>query len=78
MSRPLRPRGWLGRGVKEEMTVMYYGGHMGGWGFALMVISGVVFWGLVAIGIVLLVRYIGRAGQSTPNPVTAIAAHHGR
>jgi putative membrane protein len=51
---------------------------MGGWGFALIVISGVLFWGLVAIGIVLLVRCIGRAGQSTPKLVTSIAAHHGR
>jgi putative membrane protein len=42
--------------------MMYYG-DMSGWGFALMGISAVVFWGLVIVGIVLLVRYFGRSRQ---------------
>jgi putative membrane protein len=46
---------------------MMYFGDMSGWGFALMGISAVVFWGLVIVGIVLLVRYFGRSGQpATP------------
>jgi putative membrane protein len=49
--------------------MMYYG-DMSGWGFALMAISAVVFWGLVIVGIVLLVRYFGRSGQ----PPTAVHA----
>ena len=37
---------WVGQ-------MMYYG-EMSGWGFALMAISAVVFWGLVIVGIVML------------------------
>jgi len=50
--------------------MMYYG-DMSGWGFALMGISAVVLWGLVIVGIVLLVRYFGRSGQpptAAPTP----------
>ena len=47
---------------------MYYDGHMSGWGIALMTISGVVFWGLVIAGIVLLVGYVGRSGPSPRQP----------
>ena len=44
--------------------MMFYGGHMGGWGFALMTISGILFWALIVTGVVLLVRCVG--GKGTP------------
>src|SRR6266496_2897171 len=54
--------------IEEELTVMYwYGDHMSGWGYALMIISTVVFWGLVITGIVLLMRGFGRGGKQ-PEP----------
>jgi len=37
--------------------------HVSGWGYALMTISMVAFWALVLAGIVLLVRYLGRADR---------------
>jgi putative membrane protein len=43
----------------EEFTMMYWGDHMGGWGYFLMALNMVVFWGVVIGGIVLLVRYLG-------------------
>jgi putative membrane protein len=54
--------------VEEAITVMYYGDHMSGWGWALAGVGMVVFWGLVITGIVLLVRYLGQAGQRTDQP----------
>ena len=54
----------------EEMTMMYwYGSGMSGWGYALMTISMVLFWGAVIYGIVALVRYAGRGGQQSSDPV---------
>ena len=44
----------------------WYGSGMSGWGYALMTISMVLFWGAVIAGIVLLVRHFGRGGQQTP------------
>ena len=43
--------------------MMYYGNGMGGWGMALMIVSSLLFWGLVIAGIVALVRYTGRGAQ---------------
>jgi putative membrane protein len=45
----------------EEITLMYWGNGMGGWGIALMTVSTLLFWGLVIAGIVTLVRYTGRS-----------------
>jgi putative membrane protein len=53
--------------------MMFYGGHMGGWGFALMTISGMLFWALIVTGVVLLVRCVGREGHASeqpPSPLT--------
>jgi len=56
-------------GRREEITVMYwYGSGMSGWGYALMTVSMVLFWGAVIAGIVLLVRHFGRSGQQTLAP----------
>lgn len=50
---------------------MYWYGHgMGAWGWALMTIGQVLFWGLVIAGIVLLVRYVGRRSRETGPPGT--------
>ena len=46
----------------------WYGSGMSGWGYALMTISMVLFWGAVIVGIVLLVRHFARGGQQTPTP----------
>jgi putative membrane protein len=49
--------------VTKEITMMYYGTGMSGWGMALMSLSGLLFWGLVIAGIVVAIRSAGRAGQ---------------
>jgi putative membrane protein len=46
------------------ITMMYwYGSGMSGWGYALMTVSMILFWGAVIFGIVALVRYFSRSGQ---------------
>ena len=47
----------------------WYGTGMSGWGYALMTLSMLLFWGLVIGAIVTLARYLadsGRAGRVTP------------
>lgn len=45
--------------------MMYWYGHgMGGWGYVLMTLNMLFFWGLVIVGIVFLVRYVGASRQS--------------
>lgn len=41
----------------------WYGSGMSGWGYALMTVSMILFWGAVIFGIVMLVRHFGRSGQ---------------
>ena len=48
--------------------MMYGYGNGTGWGYALMAISMVLFWGAVIFGIVMLVRYFGRSGQPPAEP----------
>lgn len=43
--------------------MFWYGHGMGGWGYGLMTLSFIVFWGLVIVAIVLLVRHFGRPGE---------------
>ena len=40
-----------------------YGTGMGLWGFVLMAVSNVLFWGLIIAGAVLLVRYLARSDR---------------
>lgn len=40
----------------------WYGSGIGGWGYALMAIGMVLFWGAAIFGIVALFRYAGRSG----------------
>ena len=43
--------------------MFWYGNGMSGWGYVLMTVSMVLFWGLVILGVVALVRYGTRAPQ---------------
>lgn len=77
-TKPTASRQQSGRWT-EEITMMYWGNGMGGWGIVLMTVSNLLFWGLVIAGIVLLVRGVGRGSQvdassgqrSTPQQVLA-------
>lgn len=44
--------------------MMYWDGNMGGWGYVLMVISFVLFWGAVIAAVVLLARALGPGNRS--------------
>ncbi|MFD2079007.1 putative membrane protein [Actinopolymorpha cephalotaxi] len=46
--------------------MFWYGGGMGWWGYVLMTVSMIVFWGLVIAGVVALVRYAGHGPQTGP------------
>lgn len=50
--------------------MFWYGNGMSGWGYALMTVSMVLFWGLVIFGVVALIRYLARASQR-PQDTTA-------
>ncbi len=43
--------------------MFWWGQGMNGWGYALMSVSMVLFWGVVILGIVALVRYLTRSSQ---------------
>jgi len=59
-------------------------GGMNGWGYALMTVSMVLFWGRVIFGVIALVRYLGRQDRSlapprlTPEQVLAERFAHGQ
>lgn len=55
--------------------MMYWDGYgFGGWGFAIMLISMLLFWGAVILGIVLLARAVGSKPQNRgAAPMTASA-----
>jgi putative membrane protein len=56
------------------MAMMFdYGDHMGGWNWAFMSVSMVIFWGLLIIGIMLLVRYFGASGPARAGSPTSRA-----
>ena len=54
----------------------WYGSGMSGWGYALMTVSMILFWGAVIFGIVALVRHLGRSGQppAAPQPPQTLAS----
>ena len=59
------------------MMMYWYGSGMSGWGYALMTVSMILFWGAVIFGIVMLVRYFGRSGQppeASPSSQTPLAS----
>ena len=45
--------------------MFWWGQGMGGWGYFLMSVTMVLFWGLVILGIVALARYLARSAQQT-------------
>jgi putative membrane protein len=47
--------------------MMYWYGDPGGWGYAMMVLSMVVFWGLMVAAVILLVR--SASGSRPVEPV---------
>ncbi|MEK6439193.1 SHOCT domain-containing protein [Pseudonocardia sp. T1-2H] len=54
---------------------------MGGWGYGLMSVSMVLFWGLIIFGVIALVRYLGRSDRSTaarPTPEQVLAERFAR
>lgn len=68
--------------------MFWYGNGMSGWGYALMTVGTVLFWGLIIVGVVALFRYAGRTPQSppqslnthrpTPEQLLAERSHEGR
>lgn len=56
--------------------MMYWNdGGMNGWGVGLMTVSMLLFWALVALGVIALVRYVGRPASHGPtSPVPPPAA----
>jgi putative membrane protein len=46
----------------------WYGDHMNGWGYGLVAVSMVAFWGLLIVGIVLLARYLSRGDRQDRSP----------
>jgi len=63
--------------------MMYWGNGMSGWGIMLMTVGNLLFWGLVVAGVVLLVRYTGRGGQTGttnegPSPQRLLAERFAR
>jgi putative membrane protein len=51
--------------------MFWWGQYGGGWGVALMSISMLLFWGLVILGIVALVRYLAGGRRPTADEVLA-------
>jgi putative membrane protein len=54
---------------RKKIRMMYWDGDgLQWWGYLLMSLSMIVFWGLVIGGIVALVRYLGRAPEPVQTP----------
>ena len=46
--------------------MFWYGNGMNVWGYGLMTVSMVLFWGLVLYGAIAVVRYLAREDRSAP------------
>jgi putative membrane protein len=63
---------------------MWYGNGMGGWGLALMMIGNVLFWAVIILGVIALIRYLTRgdmAARTTaarPTPEQLLAERFAR
>jgi len=70
--------------MKETAMMFSYGNGMNGWGYALMIISMLAFWGLLIAGVVYLVRQPGSPGPKdiaasvTRTPEQFLAARFAR
>ncbi|MFF2543094.1 SHOCT domain-containing protein [Kitasatospora sp. NPDC058063] len=52
--------------------MMYWNdGGMNGWGIGLMTVSMLLFWALVVLGVIALVRHLGRPAPHGPTPPVA-------
>ena len=49
----------------------WYGGHMSGWGYGFGIFSMILFWGLLIVGVMVLLRYLSRGASPEPP-----AQHH--
>jgi putative membrane protein len=58
------------------MEMYWYGPHMGGWGWALG-LSSLMFWVLLAVVIIALVRFFTRGGQRSLPPYQSYASGPG-
>jgi putative membrane protein len=64
--------------------MMWYGDGMGGWGFALMAASTLVFWVALIAGGIALFRYLNRTaaksgtGETRPTPEQLLAERFAR
>jgi putative membrane protein len=62
----------------------WYGPGMNGWGYGLMTVSMVLFWALIILGVVALVRYLARgdkgptAATTRPTPEDLLAERFAR
>jgi putative membrane protein len=59
----------------------WFGSGMNVWGYGLMTVSMVLFWGLVIFGVVALVRYLShndRASAVSPTPEELLAERFAR
>jgi putative membrane protein len=55
---------------------MWYSDHMGGWGYAFMGLSNLLFWTALVVGAVALFRYLNRAsGTSAVAPPRSDPEH---
>jgi putative membrane protein len=70
-------------GEEVDSMMHWYGDGMSGWGYLLMAVNTVVFWGLVAAGVVVLFRYLGRTpdrsgGSARPTAEQVLAERFAR
>ena len=59
----------------------WYGNHMSGWGYLFMTINTILFWGLIILGVIALLRYLARGDRSTtsrPAPEQVLAERFAR
>lgn len=52
----------------------WYGDHMSGWGYAFGIIGMILFWGVLILAVVALIRYVGRSREEQPPPPPPPAA----
>ena len=48
--------------------MFWFGNDVSGWGYALMIVSMVLFWSLIIASIVAVFRYLGRGPQPPTSP----------
>ena len=61
--------------------MMWYGNGMGGWGFALVMVGNVLFWAVVILGAVALIRYLAAGNRTAgmrPTPEELLAERFAR